>query len=240
MRRTFLLTLISLFASQTQAATPDTFRELTERRAAAYVAEDRAYYEKLLSKDFVLLGDNGSVTNKADYLDSEFGSPRPKNMKPFYSFNSFHVVTARSDMAIVSYIKTQGMKVGEQTVSADARRLDTYVLENGEWRLVAMAAIPVVKPPKAISLPPKKLTEYVGKYSISEGLESVVTVAGDHLTEQTTGQPAVTLLPVAPDTFFDPDDSPTTRMVFRRDSRGKIIAWVYTSGDQEIVGKRMR
>ena len=75
--RRILVPILSLLAICSHAfaqappkpGTPDFFRELTERRAQAHVAEDRGYYEKLLSKDFVIVGDNGVVTNKADYLD---------------------------------------------------------------------------------------------------------------------------------------------------------------------------
>ena len=67
----------------------------------------------------------------------------------------------------------------------------------------------------------------------------MVTVAGDHLSEQTTGNPATTLLPVGPDTFFDPGDAPTARTTFRRDDSGKVIAEVYTNGDQEVIGRKI-
>ena len=243
MRRILVVfSLLAVSATHAQLppklASPEFFRELTERRAVAHVAQDRGFYEKLLSKDFVIVGDNGVVTAKAEYLDIEFGSPRPKEMQPFYSFSDFRVIAARPDLAVVSYIKTEGMKVGEQTFSADARRLDTYALEDGQWKLLAMAALRIMKPPKPISLSPEKLAAFAGRYLISPGIESVVTVAGDHLAEQTTGQPATQLVPVGPDTFFDPGDSPTARTQFRRDDSGKVIAEVYVNGDQEVVGKR--
>jgi uncharacterized protein DUF4440 len=234
-----LLAVSTAFAKAPQKpGSPEFFRELTEQRAAANVAGDRAFYEKLLSKDFVIVGDNGVVTPKTEYLDIEFGSKRPKEMQPFYSFSDFRVVAARPNLAVISYIKTEGMKVGEQTFAADARRLDTYALEDGQWRLLAMAALRITKPPKRIVVSVEKLAAYAGRYVISPGIESVVTVAGDHLAEQTTGQPATQLIPVGPDTFFDPGDSPTARTTFRRDDSGKVISEVYSNGDQEVVGKR--
>lgn len=93
------------------------------------------------------------------------------------------------------------MRLGEQTFSADARRLDTYVFEEGQWRLVAMVASRVLKPLKPVAVPPETLAEYV-------------------------------------DTFFDPDDLPAARTIFRRDSSGKVIAWSYVNGDQEVVARK--
>lgn len=93
-------------------------------------------------------------------------------------------------------------------------------------------------PPKPIAVPQEKLAAFAGRYVISPGIESVVTLAGDHLAEQTTGQPATKLVPVGPDTFFDPGDSPTARTTFRRDDSGKVTTQVYSNGDQEVVGKR--
>ena len=216
----------------------DFFADLTEKRAAAYLAGDRAFYEQLLSADFILVGDNGAITKKLAYLDAEFAGKHSEGMKPFYDISDFQVITLRKDFALVSYLKTEGMKIGDQSFFADARRLDTYALEEGQWRLVAMVASRILKPPKPIAVPAEKLADYAGKYSISPGVESVITVAGDHLAEQTTDQPATKLIPVSTDTFFDPGDSPTARTTFRRDATGKVIAWAYTNGDQEVVARK--
>jgi len=216
----------------------DFFRDLTERRAGAYIAGDRAFYEKLLGADFVMMGDNGAITNKKEYLDAEFAGKRPPDMKAYYSIGDFRVVTLRKDFAVVSYLKTEGMKIGEQTFSAEARRMDTYALEKGEWRLIAMVASRVLKPPKPVSVPPETLAAYAGTYVITPGFDSVITVAGDHLVEKSTDQPATTLMPLGYDTFFDPDDSPAARTIFRRDATGKVIAWAYVNGDQEVVAKK--
>lgn len=215
------------------------FADLTERRAAAYIAGDRAFYERLLSAEFVLVGDNGVVTKKNPYLDAEFASKHSEGMKPFYAISDFEVITQRKDFAIVSYVKTEGMEIGEQTFSADARRLDTYALEAGQWRLVAMVASRILKPPKPIAIAAGKLADYAGKYSVSPGVSSVITAADGHLAEQTTGQPPTKLVPVGPDTFFDPGDSPTARTTFRRDATGKVVSWVYSNGDQEVVAGKL-
>ena len=246
MRKNIAWVLMSLLAasqavlaqSNPKPGSREFFADLTERRAAAYVAGDRAFYERLLSADFVLVGDNGAITRKSAYLDTEFAGKHSEGMKPFFSISDFQVVSQRKDLVIVSYLKTEGMKLGEQTFSADARRLDTYALEGSQWRLVTMVASRILKPPRAITLAPENLADYAGEYSISSGIDSVVTVAGNHLAEQTTDQPATKLVPVGTDTFFDPGDSPTARTTFRRDATGKVVAWAYTNGDQEVVAHK--
>jgi hypothetical protein len=220
--------------------TPEFFRDLTERRANAYLAGDRAFYEKLLSADFVMMGDNGAVSKKGAYLDAEFAARRSDRMKPFFSIADFRVVALRKDFAVVSYLKTEGMKIGEQTFSADARRLDTYALENGQWRLITMVASRVLKPPKPISLAVDELAAYVGEYSIAPGVVSEIIVVNGELAEHTTDQQVVRLKPLGYDTFFDPDDSPTARTIFRRDASGKVVAWSYVNGDQEVVARKSR
>jgi hypothetical protein len=215
------------------------FQDLTERRAIAHVNGDRAFYEKWLSADFVMMGDNGSVSAKRAYIEAEFAASRPEGMKPFYSVSDFRVTALRKDLAIVSYLKTEGMKLGEQTFAAEARRLDTYALEEGQWRLVAMVASRVLKPPATMSLSAEKLADFAGRYSVSPGIESVITVAGDHLVDNTTGQPAAELWSVGTDRFFCPGDSPGARTSFRRNPDGIVISWAYTNGDQEIVAKKV-
>ena len=180
----------------------------------------------------------GAITKKQEYLDTEFAGKRTEGMKPFYSISDFRVITLKKDLAIVSYLKTEGMKLGDQTFSADARRLDTYALEKGEWRLVTMVASRVLKPPKPVSLTADKLEEYVGTYSIAPGMDSVVLVTDGKLTEHSTDQQVVTLMPLGYDTFFDPEDSPAARTIFRRDASGKVVAWSYVNGDQEVVAKK--
>jgi hypothetical protein len=214
------------------------FRDLTERRAVAYIANDRAFYEKLLSPEFVMMGDNGALSKRKDYLDAEFARKPIEGMKPFYSIGDFRVITQRKDLVVVSYLKTEGMKLGDQTFSADARRLDTYALEDGQWRLVTMVASRVLKPPKPISVPVDKLAEYEGVYSIAPGVDSVIIITDGKLTEHTTDQDEVVLLPLGYDTFFDADDSPAARTIFRRDATGKVVAWSYVNGDQEVVAKK--
>jgi len=245
--RNILIVLAAALLAGTSAAlaqapptvdSAELFRDLTERRAAAYIDGNRAYYEKLLSADFAMMGDNGGLSNKKAYLDAEFAGKRTEGMKPFYSITDFRVVTLRKDLAIVSYLKTEGMKLGEQTFSADARRLDTYALEKGEWHLVTMVASRVLKPPKAIALSEDKLKEYVGTYSIAPGMDSVILVTDGELTEHSTDQQVVRLKPLGYDTFFDPEDSPSARTVFRRDDSGKVVAWAYVNGDQEVIAKK--
>jgi len=246
MSRILVATLIGLFAGMSSAVaqlppkvdTRDFFVDLTERRAAAYIVGDRAFYEKLLSADFVMVGDNGVIRSKKEYLDAEFANPHAKDMKPFFSIGDFRVITQRKEFVVVSYMKTEGMKIGEQSFSADARRLDTYALEQGQWRLINMVASRVLKPPKAISLTADELAAYVGTYSVAPGIESEIIVMDGKLVERSTDQQPVSLLPVGYDAFFDPEDSPTARTVFRRDASGKVVAWVYVNGDQEVVARK--
>jgi len=247
MRSLYIATILGLVAGVPASSqvppkvdSADFFADLTERRAAAYVAGDRGYYEKLLSEEFTMMGDNGAITKKKEYLDAEFANKRVEGMKPFYSIGDFRVITLRKDLAVVSYLKTEGMKLGDQAFSADARRLDTYALEKGEWRLITMVASRVLKPPKAISLTEDQLKEYVGTYSVAPGMDSVILVTEGHLTEHSTDQQVVTLMPLGYDTFFDPEDSPAARTIFRRDASGKVVAWAYVNGDQEVIAKKDR
>jgi hypothetical protein len=219
MRQGMLAAVVGiLFAASVQAApkpgSAEFFRDLTEQRAKAYLNHDRAFYEKLLSADFVMMGDNGSVSTKDAYIEAEFAATRSESMKPSYSISDFRVISLRKDFAIVSYLKTEGLTLGEQSFSAEARRLDTYALEDGRWRLVVMVASRVLKAPDTTPLSAQALAEFAGRYSVSPGIESVITVDGDHLVDRTTGVPAAELWPVGPDRFFSPGDSPVARTDF--------------------------
>jgi uncharacterized protein DUF4440 len=76
MRRILALAFLSLLVTSPGAPAQDDpkpgsrefFADLTERRAAAYIAGDRGFYDRLLSADFVMVGDNGAITKKSAYL----------------------------------------------------------------------------------------------------------------------------------------------------------------------------
>ena len=66
---------------------------------------------------------------------------------------------------------------------------------------------------------------------------SAVRLEGGRLTEQTSGQQKVELIPIGPDLFYAPPDL-EARVSFERDGAGRIVAQVYKTGSQTFRGAR--
>lgn len=228
-----LLGIAPIEASAPQAATQPFF-ELKQARIDAYREGDRAYFEQLLTDDFVGLGPDGRLSSKSDYLATEFHGDQRQRLATETKVEGFKAERS-SDVLVMTYEETERSKIGANDFSAHLRRLDIYLLENGRWRLRSMTAVRIPEAPTAIAVAPEKLTEYAGSYVFGPGLTSLVRVQDDKLLEQTSGQAEVELVPIGADTFYSPPDL-EARVIFERDASGKIAAQLYRSGNQSVRG----
>jgi hypothetical protein len=140
---------------------------------------------------------------------------------------------------VVTYEERERATIGGQAFNQHSRRLDVYVKQDGRWRLKAMSAVRMPEAPAVVAVDPAMLRDYAGEFEFAPGVVSVVGVEGDHLVEQSTGNPQVKLLPVGPDVFFDPDDV-VARVEFARDAEGRVTEQVYRSGSQVLRAKRVK
>lgn len=198
----------------------------------AYKRGDRAFFEQLLSEDFVGLGPDGRLTTKTDYLADAFHGDQRQRLTTETSVSGF-VARRSGDMLVISYEEVERSKVGQAEFREHLRRLDTYQLQGGRWRLRTMTAARVPEAPAAISVPADKLAAYSGSFAFGPGLISVVRLSGGKLVEQTSGQPEVELIPIGEDIFYAPPDL-QARILFERDSAGKVVAQIYQSGSQKL------
>jgi hypothetical protein len=118
----------SAFAQRAPA--PDSayyFRDLTEQRAEARSAEDRSFYEKLLSANF---------QNRAAFIDDEVAADPAGTHGKSLAVRNFSLVEHRPGFVVTSYLLTDG------TTGHWFR--DVYQVEDGKWRLASVtAATPV-------------------------------------------------------------------------------------------------
>lgn len=87
-----------------------------------------------------------------------------------------------------------------------------------------------------VHVDPKLLAEYAGTYQLAPGFDLVVTVKGDHLLTQATGQPAFDGYAKNDTTFF-PLEFPA-EIEFKRDAQGKVNSLVLHQGGQDHPAPR--
>ena len=115
-------------ASAQCAPAPDSpyfFRELTQRREQAKVAEDRAFFENLLSDTFV---------NRAKFIDAELGPDHARSGKAEPTLRNFTLLEHRKGFVVASYELVDG--------EADRWYRDVYQVEDGRWRLASSEVVP--------------------------------------------------------------------------------------------------
>jgi hypothetical protein len=99
-------------------------RTLTEQRFEANARNDRAFYERLLAPNCVVLLPGLAPQARGEYLQGEFGS-RPAGYRGAKATLSDLVVRAEGDTAVVTYTAVEPTALGEQAFESRSRRLDS-------------------------------------------------------------------------------------------------------------------
>lgn len=214
-------------------------QRLTQQRFDANAANDRAFYERLLAPNFLLMEPFAfPAVDKKAYLDAEF--PPGRAPRPRSRITGFQARVA-GETAIVSYEVVEPFPLGAgQEFPRVSRRLDTYARVDGAWRLTSMAIAEPPSWPRVAAVAPGLYAEYAGAYRLSPDVVVVVTNENGHLMMELSGQAKVELFPESADSFFDTTDSPLARTTFERDASGKVVAQVYRSGSQELRAPKIR
>lgn len=89
---------------------------------------------------------------------------------------------------------------------------------------------------KAIQVPPGELGQYAGVYAVTPQHTLTITVAGDHLQAQGSGQPPISLEAESETKFFSIE--PNLEIEFFKNAEGQVDHFVLHQGGQELNGKR--
>src|SRR6476619_6547036 len=87
------------------APAPDSpyfFRNLAEQRAEARLTEDRAFFEGLLSENFVAKDSGGKALPKQEFIERQLAGHPAASHSGFYSVRDFHLDEHRKGVAVAS------------------------------------------------------------------------------------------------------------------------------------------
>jgi hypothetical protein len=122
-------------ASAQCAPAPDSsyfFRDLTQRRAAAKLTDDRAFFERLVSATFA---------NRAAFIEDELTAEHTGSDPATIAVRNFSLLEHRKGFVVVSYQLVDG--------KADHWYRDVYQVEAGQWRLASSEIAPSAAPSAA-------------------------------------------------------------------------------------------
>lgn len=217
------------------------FQKLTQERLDANLANNRDYYERLLTADFRFLYPDGQVKSKKEYLDGEHFVPEMAGRRGSPATISGIQVSVDRETAIVTYQVVEHLPFAAQQFDRPLIHLDTYIRRENEWKLATMSVASKVFWPDTVKIDKKLLDEYSGKYELTADTQIVVTNESGHLMAQMTGQDKAELFPENETSFFDKTDENTNaRSIFVRDKTGKVISMDYVAFGQRIRATRIK
>jgi hypothetical protein len=147
-----LLLVLSLWHSPSWAQcapAPDSpyfFRNLAEQRAEAKLAENRSFYDELLSEGFLGKNSRGKQLPKQDFIESELAANRSEPHKGFYAVRDFSLVEHRKGFAMTTYRLVEGSTANGAARAIESWQREIYEVEGGKWRLMSIEGI---QPPAA-------------------------------------------------------------------------------------------
>lgn len=127
------------------APAPDSpyfFRNLSQQRAEAKIADDRKFYEELLSDAFEIKARDGKATPKSEFIDAELAAARVSQQRRFFAIRNFSLVEHQRDFVVADYLLIEGTTGGGETHATEAWVREVYKVEDGKWRLTTIEPAP--------------------------------------------------------------------------------------------------
>lgn len=148
-------------------------------------------------------------------------------------------VTRHGSVAVATYVADEHENYHGHRLHCQYRTTDTWLQTADGWHLIASQVLALRTDPPAVSLTPRQMAEYVGRYQLTPEIVYEIRREGDRLVGQETGRKPETLRAEAPDVLFVPG-RPRYRRVFQRDTGNRITAFAERREAWDLVWTRAR
>jgi CubicO group peptidase (beta-lactamase class C family) len=91
---------------------------------------------------------------------------------------------------------------------------------------------------KAISMPAEVLKKYIGRYQLAPGFVLTITLAGDQLNAQATGQPSAPIFPKSKTEFFY--KIVDAQITFVENAQGQVTGLVLHQNGRDLPGTKIK
>lgn len=217
----------AVFAKENAAA--EIARTIRERLDAASRG-DAAAWANYVDDNCLCAGES-----KADIRRSI--ASRPPGVKIQYGDIVDLQAHAFAGVLVARYRVAESVMVNGELRTAEQWRTETYVRADGRWILVAGAENLISPDPEPVAVGRDVLSRYVGRYEYTRGAVDTVTLEGDQLYVQPTGEPKVPLFPEDSHTFFAKGQA--WRLVFHTNTDGLATSLVFRQHGQDYVATRI-
>jgi ketosteroid isomerase-like protein len=210
----------------------------------AYTKRDVAAMERIEADDFVITFPNGSMSNKAQQVES---LKRGASAGPPPQFHTEETkVRLMGDVAILMGIVVGKYQVDGKEVVERSRYTDVWAKRGGRWQVVASHLSNLPSPqtgaPKsnegaAVKVDPQVLDTYLGEYELPM-FTLVVTREGNKLFGQPPGDTKEELVPISDAEFTVTNVN--AKVKFVKDAAGKVTHMTVNLNGQDVQGKKIK
>jgi ketosteroid isomerase-like protein len=231
-----VLTLSSPASSTpTDAGISSLLRAKTAAFSEAGQRNDGDTMGAMLDDHVVFFNEGGDRASKAD-MAASVPAERPSGIATKMAIEDWQC-EVHGDVAVASFIDNQDQNFHGQPFHARYRSVETWMREKGGWRMIASETIALVDDPKAVSLPPSTLQEYVGNYEAAPGVDFTFAMVGGQLVASANGGPSTPQMAEVRDVLFTPGRS-RAKKVFERDSSGQVTGFLLRREGHDIRFER--
>ena len=190
----------------------------------AITKRDRPRLEQLYADEFQFIRPSGGVINKVTQISGIMSSD-PISSTPIPA------------PAIESLMVYGDVVVSRHTVRGTAVS-SIFVKKDGHWQLLQAQGTRLAPERKPISLDPKLLDAFVGKYEFGPNAIATVTREGDAIRWRGGNRMPVTLVPLSQTQFFAKETE--TEMMFVKNENGQVTSVVLRLGScQDSKAKKI-
>ncbi len=233
-----LVPLLLALASPAFAAGPPPEQILPQMAQAlvdAVAIGDKAVWDKTLSDDILYTDENGDTSTKAQILDSL--APLPPGTSGNIKVENA-IVHAHGDTAVMAYDAMETEIYFGQTLRTHYHMTDAWQMRDGRWQLIAEQTQVLPSEPQPLNASTVNLNGIAGTYTLTEDNTATVTVTGGQVMYQRSGKPAIALVPLGGDAFFQPG-APRGYKIFVRDASGKVTAIADRRDNVDVMWTRL-
>jgi hypothetical protein len=136
---------IALAKEKGTNATADeaTFKKIEQEILDGILKSDTSAAEKYLTSDYLGVGPDGVIQNKAEFLsDIKSGTLKIESSK----YSDMKVQVADADMAVVMYRSNDKGTYKGKDITGEYRWLDVFVKRDGKWQIAIDQGTQIAKP----------------------------------------------------------------------------------------------
>lgn len=223
-------------AAQTNDARPVITRQL-QALMDATSSGDANVWDRLLAPDCFYVEEDDTIKSKADMMKETV--PLPKGISGTIKVEvlRFH---QDGDIAVAVHRDHETENYFGQVLHAEYLTTTTWRHGADGWRLVAGQVLAEPIDPPTVKLPPAALAEYAGTYRLrNSNMTYSVAAHGAELTGARAGKLPALLNAELKDVFFVAGQ-PRIRMIFQRDTDGRIVGYASRREGRDAVWDRLK